>query len=356
MITKIAPINTEDKKLALKQFTDFIEFKESGYHPAYINFINGHPNGNYYQSADFFSLCHQTREYKPILLIALNNKNEIVGSLLGTIQTNGSGFKSWFSRRLIVWGGPLVGNEDTEICNLLLSSLKTYAAPNAIFIEFRNLFDSTIHRSTFKACGFEYQPYLNYLVKTDNEVDVFKRMQGNRRREINKSLKTGAIIKEATSKTEIMEFYLILKQLYKERVKKPLPEFDFFLKFRESDSGKVFLITFSGKIIGGALCPIFNNKIIYDWFHCGVKNVIPGVFAGVLAAWSPIDYGLKHGYKHLDFMGGGRPDEPYGVRDFKARYGAEKVSYGRYQLILNKSLYKVAQFGMQVYQKKIKLI
>jgi hypothetical protein len=31
----------------------------------------------------------------------------------------------------------------------------------------------------------------------------------------------------------------------------------------------------------------------------------------------------------FDFGGGGRADEEYGVRDFKAKFGGELVNYGR---------------------------
>jgi serine/alanine adding enzyme len=31
----------------------------------------------------------------------------------------------------------------------------------------------------------------------------------------------------------------------------------------------------------------------------------------------------------MDFGGAGRPNEPYGVRDFKAKYGGRLVDFGR---------------------------
>ena len=47
-------------------------------------------------------------------------------------------------------------------------------------------------------------------------------------------------------------------------------------------------------------------------------------------------------------MGVGKPDQEYGVRDFKARFGGELVNYGRLTRINNPFLYSLAEFGYNV--------
>ncbi|KAA3629101.1 MAG: peptidoglycan bridge formation glycyltransferase FemA/FemB family protein [Bacteroidetes bacterium] len=315
-------------------------------------FVLNHPEGNFFQSIDFFKLCKELEGFEAFLLLSVNNQGEITGSMMGVIQTNGTGLKSWFSRRVIIWGGPLVLERNkSHTTRELLKSLKEFAAGKAIFIEFRNLFDCEVLKQDFEWEGFQFQPYLNFLIETDDETRVLKRMHGNRRREINKSLKTGAQIREANSIEEVHVFYNILDTLYREKVKKPLPEFGLFQKLWESESAKIFVVLFDNKIIGGAACPVFDGKVIYDWFHCGVMNVAKGVFAGVLAAWAPIKYALDNDFEHMDFMGGGKPDETYGVRDFKARYGGEMVSFGRFVTVLNRPLFEIGKLGLKVYQK-----
>ncbi len=315
-------------------------------------FVLNHPEGNFFQSIDFFQLCEGLDGFEAFLLLSINNPGEIAGSMMGVIQTNGTGLKSWFSRRLIIWGGPLVTEENKNTTTrALLKSLKEFAAGKAIFIEFRNLFDCENFKSDFESQRFQFQPYLNFLIATDDEALVLKRMHGNRRREINKSLKTGAQIREANSIEEVHAFYKILDVLYRERVKKPLPEFELFQRLWESDSAKIFIVLFNDKVVGGAACPIFAEKVIYDWFHCGVMNVAKGVFAGVLAAFAPIKHALDYNFEYMDFMGGGKPDEPYGVRDFKARYGGKRVAFGRFVTVLNRPLFEIGKLGLKVYQK-----
>jgi lipid II:glycine glycyltransferase (peptidoglycan interpeptide bridge formation enzyme) len=45
--------------------------------------------------------------------------------------------------------------------------------------------------------------------------------------------------------------------------------------------------------------------------------------------WHILKWGAENGYRHYDFGGAGRPNEQYGVRDFKAKFAGELVSYGR---------------------------
>ena len=48
-----------------------------------------------------------------------------------------------------------------------------------------------------------------------------------------------------------------------------------------------------------------------------------------LLTWHVFAWSARNGYRLYDFGGAGKPDEEYGVRDFKAKFGGELVSYGR---------------------------
>ena len=50
-------------------------------------------------------------------------------------------------------------------------------------------------------------------------------------------------------------------------------------------------------------------------------------------------------------MGAGKPNEDYGVRDFKLQFGGELVEHGRYNNIFNPSLYKIGLLGIKIMAK-----
>jgi len=340
--------------MPVKLYTRFDQLKNDAAGEAFRNFPEKIPQGNFFQSADFFEFISDVPGYQPVLLLATDSAGVLAGSLLGVFQSNGNGVKSWLSRRLIVWGGPLLVEnslaEKQELARKLLHGLLKHAQGNAIFIEFRNFFDTSQLQGVFEAAGFQFKPHLNYLVKTDDEPAVKKRMSSNRTRQLKSSLNLGATIAEAASDQEVLDFYRILQKLYKEKVKKPLPNANLFLKFRHSNRAKLFVIKFEGQVVGGIACPVYRDKVIYEWYVCGEDGLVKGLNPSVLATWAPIEYGIKNNFDHFDFMGAGRPDEDYGVRDFKARFGGDEVRYGRYELVLNKPLYRIGKLGLKIYQ------
>ncbi len=340
--------------MKIQLYTNYAQFQKSGPTDAFRQFLHTHPQGNFFQGSTFFEFIEGVPGYKPFLLLATTDTNQVTGSLLGVVQTNGNGVKSWLSRRLIVWGGPLVAEaapaQTQAVTRGLLNDLKKHASSNSIYVEFRNFYDTGDLRATFEQCGFAYKPHLNYLVKTDEEAAVKKRTSSSRIRQIKSSLKMGATIAEARSEEDVMAFYKILHNLYQEKVKKPLSSPDLFLKFYRSGIGKFFVILYEDRVIGGIMCPVFDNKVIYEWYICGEDGLAQGLHPSVLATWAPIEYGYQHGFDHFDFLGAGRPDQDYGVREFKARFGGDEVAYGRYEMIVNKPLFEVGKLGLKVYQ------
>ena len=89
------------------------------------------------------------------------------------------------------------------------------------------------------------------------------------------------------------------------------------------------------------------NGVIYALYACGKDGEYKDVYTSVLANWAGLEYGLKY----FDFLGAGPAKSDYDVRDFKAKFGGELVSYGRFLRINNKSLYNLGKIGLKIYSK-----
>ena len=61
--------------------------------------------------------------------------------------------------------------------------------------------------------------------------------------------------------------------------------------------------------------------------------------------------GAASGCRVFDFGGGGRPDEDYGVRDFKAKFGGELVDYGRNTCIHAPRRFSLSRSGYQIMRR-----
>jgi lipid II:glycine glycyltransferase (peptidoglycan interpeptide bridge formation enzyme) len=89
----------------------------------------------------------------------------------------------------------------------------------------------------------------------------------------------------------------------------------------------MLLAELDGQTIG-VLTLLLYKDVVYYWYT-GTLRSHARARAGDLLVWHAIQLGHSDGYGVLDFGGAGKPDEPYGVRDFKAKYGGELVDFGR---------------------------
>ncbi len=278
---------------------------------------------------------------------------KLKGVVIGYIQSDGGKLERHFSRRAIVLGGAMLSNDISgSALERLLNECRINLEHRAIFIEFRNFNDYSKYKIIFKRCGFEYQPHLNFHVDcTLDKETTLRRFSESKRRQIKKALKNGTNIIEAHSKREIVEFYQVLEDLYKTKVKTPLFPLDFFVKFFESGVGRIFLIRHEKQIIGGILCPILGTRVIHEWFVAGKDTEYKDSYPSVLATYAAIRYALDNGIKRFDFMGAGKPDEEYGVREFKSKFGGVLVEHGRFVAINKPFLYSFGKLGLSILKK-----
>ena len=280
-------------------------------------------------------------------------EDKLVGVIVGYTTQDKCKFKQYFTARTIIIGGPLLAEDiSDEALAALLKAVKECKVESAhrltpIYIETRNLHDYSRWKSVFEANGFAYQPHLNIQV-TCNAVHS---MSEQRVRQVRKALKNGVEICQAQSEQEIRDWYQILKQLYRKKVRTPLWSEDFFLQFYRNGVGKYLLIKYEGKIIGGMMCPILADKTIYEWYVCGLDEDFREYYPSVVATYAAIEYAKEHGLPLFDFMGAGKPNVPYGVRDFKMEFGGKLVEYGRYSCVNKPLLYRIGKWGVKLQKK-----
>lgn len=283
---------------------------------------------------------------------AVESDGMLKGVVVGYIQKDGGKLKQFFSRRAIILGGPLLGDDiSNEELDTLLAALKSKLRRKAIYIETRNFNNYSRWRKNFEDNGFEYEPHLDFHVKCQPKEIVWKNLKDNRRRQIKKALAEGVKIVEATSEDEVVVYYRLLSNLYKKKVKTPLFPIEFFVEFYRNSCGKFFLVKDNNKIIGGILSPILDNRTIYEWFICGEDISFKTKYPSVMATWAAMDYAVNNGIQCFDFMGAGKPDEVYGVRDFKSKFGGELVEYGRYLYLCKPWLFEIGKFYVKIMKK-----
>ena len=280
--------------------------------------------------------------------------NELKGLCIGYVTMESNPIAQFFTRRAIINGGPLLA-EDTsaEEVTVLLQNTRQMLQQlpwkqRPIYIETRNFNDYSRYKNAFAAAGFSYLQHLNFHVPIQSMEQVNQQLDEGRRRNIRATIKSGATIIEDPTSNQVRDFYLILQKLYHRKVRTPLFPLSFFEALRRQ-SGTVFLLVeYRGRIIGGTVCVKMGNRCLYEWYVCGEDGLYEGVYASSYATYAALRYAAEHNLLLFDMMGAGVPDEPSGVRDFKARFGGQLVEHGRFLSVLHPALYRFGVLGVKI--------
>ena len=307
--------------------------------------VDQSPTATWFQTPEAYEFYMSVLHEMTPFVYALQCDGNMKALLCGYVTKEQCPLKQFFTRRAIVVGGLLVTDTTTdEQLQSLLLEVKERLYSKAIYFEFRNLHDYSRWHQIFEQAGFFYQPHLNIQVT----CNAAHNMSEQRIRQVKKALKNGVEICQAQSEADIKAWYQILQQLYRKKVRTPLWSEDFFLQFYRDGVGKYLLVKFNRKVIGGMMCPILEGKTIYEWYVGGLDEDFRECYPSVVATYAVIEYAKEHGLPLFDFMGAGKPDIPYGVRDFKMEFGGELVEHGRYLYICKPWLFKIGKIAVKM--------
>lgn len=270
--------------------------------------------------------------------------------------------KQFFTRRAIILGGPALADdassEEVEALMIAVRNLPSLQGgdegrlPSPIYIETRNFNDYSRWKSAFEKAGFAYQPHLNFHVHTDQPWDTIETNIGKHRKKyIRLSFRDGATIEENPTIDQVRAYYDILLELYRTKVKMPLLPWSFFEKLYHLDSCKYLLVMYEGQVVGGSICMLLPGRGVYEWYACGKDGEFKNIHPSSVTKYAGMKYACDNGYAIFDMMGAGKPDEEYGVRDFKAEFGGELVEHGRFLCVTKPLLYKLGVLGVKILKK-----
>lgn len=306
----------------------------------------------WFQSAEAYNFYASLPDLFEPFVYVVENGSVLKGVIVGYITQEKNAVKQFLTRRAIIIGGPALANDITDKeLTFLLNTVKSELERKAIYIETRNFNDYSKWRTVFEKCGFEYEPHLNFHVDCTDWQAAEANIGKHRKKYIRLSLRDGASIVENPTIDQVKEYYTVLEELYRTKVKMPLLSFEFFEKLYESSSCKFLLIKYDGHIVGGSTCVTLKGRGVYEWYACGKDGVYKNIHPSSLTKYAGMKYSSENGFKIFDMMGAGKPDEEYGVRDFKAEFGGKLVEHGRFCYVCNQFLYQIGKYCVKMLKK-----
>ena len=126
---------------------------------------------------------------------------------------------------------------------------------------------------------------------------------------------------------------------------------EFFVKLSELPSAQILTVKYGDKVIGGMAYVKLAGKVGYEWYVCGMDDIYKNFYPSELATYAGLQYAASSGCARFDFMGAGKPDVPYGVRDFKALFGGQLVEHGRFLHVCRPLLYNLGKTAISLIEK-----
>lgn len=241
--------------------------------------------------------------------------------------------------RLQINGAPMIKEDHpakSEILAGLLGEVKNFTSRLVETVEFRNFPVSPGEKNIFESSGFRYEAHLNLIKPLTTNEEAWYSLSKCRRRQIRKSLKNGTRVIVADEISQVRQMYRILYHLYSHKIHKKLPPFrtfaDFFFRSNKMADGVILVVLSGETVIGGIVCLLEEHRSLTEWYVCGLDHTFKDHYPSVLATWAGIRYACEKGLPVFNFLGLGKPTIPYGVRDFKLRFGGEVADYGRFVL------------------------
>lgn len=309
-------------------------------------FVARHPQGNIFQTPEMYDVYACAEHVTPIAIAAIE-EDELVGILVAQYMTNGGALASWITARSIITGGPLAIDNKPEIIQALMDAYKKQLPCRTIYSEIRPIYPMN------DMPGWKRVGHYNLVMRLEKtEEELFEQMHKERRRNVNQAIKAGLTFEELTTADEIQQVVALIEKTYR-RKHVPIGYLNMFDKVQGilKDYAHFFgCYTAEGQMIAGQVRLCYGT-LVYAWFAGSDEDYFklrPNDFT----MWNVIRWAREKGYKEFDFGGGGEPGKPYGVRDYKLKYGCEMYDYGRYILAHRPLTYWAAATAYNLYHKQ----
>lgn len=319
------------------------------------DFVDRHPDGNIFHTPEMFRVAVESEWGKPEFWAAIN-AGRVLALFLPIRVSLHNGRLRYFTTRSVAFGSVLCapGPEGLDALRLLLQAYKKNGGTDTLFTELRNISKMDAYQPILAEQGFVFEDHLNYIIDLEATPDVvFQRIGKRTRKNIRNGLNRGRVeIREVTEKTELFSCYELLRKTY-QAARVPLASpalFEAAFEFLYPQK----MICFSLASVAGSPAAVsielLYKGVAYGWYG-GMDRCFGAYNPNDLLMWYVLKSAAESGFVHYDFGGAGRPDEQYGVRDFKAKFGGRLVNYGRNIWAPRPFIVQVCKLGYEAYRR-----
>ncbi len=318
-------------------------------------FVEDHPQSNIFHTPEMFQVFDRARGHWPQLWAALDGAGNPLVLWLPTRVTLPGGAFFRLANRTVLYGSVLcgAGSVDQAALSSLLAAYQRQGIGGTLFTECRNLSDLGYLQPVLSEHKFAYEDHLDFLVDLSQSQEVlWRRISKSGRQSIRTARNKGVVVEQVTSKQQLLVGYQLLKKVYA-RVRVPLADFSLFEAAFDILEPKGMFCALLARIddqdIGTCFLLACQKTVLY--WYTGVDLAFSSYNPGEYLVWQAMQWGQERGCQLFDFGGAGKPDQAYGPRRFKAKFGGDLVNYGRNICVHRPFGLRVSRMGYWVVKK-----
>jgi serine/alanine adding enzyme len=324
------------------------------------DFVANHPDGNIFHTPEMFQVFSRTKNNEPQLWAAVDGNGQVLALFTPVVVTLGGGLPRRLTTRAVAYGSVLYESTDSgeNALGLLLEAYTKDAGRTVLFTELRNLSDLSSAQPILDASNFIYEDHLDYIITLYQPAERILENMGRRtRKHIRRAVRKGEItVEEVQDHSHLDILYETVAKSYMQ-ARVPLADRSLFRAAFDilQPLGMIkFWLARHEQAIVAASVELVYKQTLYGWYG-GVDRSYSSYQPGELLMWHILKWGAENGFSRYDFGGAGTPDEEYGVRDFKAKFGGELVCYGRNTCVHSPKLLRLSEFGYRQYRRLLQL-
>jgi serine/alanine adding enzyme len=320
------------------------------------DFVASHPNGQVFHTPEMYEVFANAKRHDPKLWATVDRDGKVLSLMQPIYVSTFDGLLGRFTARSIAYGSVLylAGPEGLKALAKMLSTYRRRMAGPVLFTELRNLSDLDGAREVVEQCGFAYEEHLNYLIDLQRPAEEILQSIGSRtRKNLRHALRQGKVlVEEVSDRQKLGVVYDLLQSTY-ENARLPLADrslFDSAFDFLYPKGMVRYTLATVDSAPAAVSVDLLYKDVMYGWYG-GTDRAYNSFLPNELLTWHLLEWGATHGYRVYDFGGAGKPDEHYGVRDFKAKFGGKLVSYGRNTCVHTPHFLQLSRFGYAAYRR-----
>ncbi|MCC7084100.1 MAG: GNAT family N-acetyltransferase [Pirellulales bacterium] len=304
--------------------------------PPWDEYVHSHPKGCVFHTSQMVRVFQQTRGNKPLALASMTADGRIAALLVSVRVQTLPPPMGRLSSRAVFYAEPLCSDhpDSMKALSQLLAFHDARVRRSVLFAEVRPLFAPGSERVVLERAGYSHLEYLNVLYNVSQPVeDMWLEVHKSAQRAVRQCERRGLTVAEVPKDSAVETLYPLLQLSYGHSGV-PLADRSLFeaavAELCQHGYAKFFAVFDGAAPVAMDVMLTFKDRI-YFWYG-GVTRAAAGSPCSLLR-WFELKWAHDNGFAVCDSGGAGWPNIPYGVRDFKRKFGGDLVQYGRYRKV-----------------------